>query len=31
VCVERTTGDNRLADLATAVRLLRRFVPAPGG
>jgi len=31
VCVERTTGDNRLADLATAVRLLRQFVPAPAG
>ena len=31
VCVERTAGDDRLGDLAAAVRLLRRFVPQPVG
>ena len=31
VCVERTAGDDRLGDLASAVRLLRRFVPLPVG
>lgn len=31
LCVERTAGDARLADLASAVRLLRRFVPLPVG
>lgn len=31
VCVERTGGDDRLAELAAAVRLLRRFVPMPQG
>lgn len=31
LCVERTAGDDRLADLANGVRLLRRFVPMPAG
>jgi sugar phosphate isomerase/epimerase len=30
VCVERTTGANRAADVASGVKFLRRFVPAAG-